>query len=85
MKNAQLSFLIKSKRSIIYVLFLLLILLGHHYFMQIPMDLFRYIRQSTMSMICVICFYGAFMLLLQKKMGTGRYAIYISDDNGRAY
>src|SRR5690554_4645654 len=67
MKNAQLSFLIKSKRSIIYVLFLLLILLGHHYFMQIPMDLFRYIRQSTMSMICVICFYGAFMLLLQKK------------------
>ncbi len=67
MKNAQLSFLIKSKRSIIYVLFLLLILLGHRYFMQIPMDLFRYIRQSTMSMICVICFYGAFMLLLQKK------------------
>lgn len=67
MKNAQLSFLIKSKRSIIYVLFLLLILLGHHYFMQIPMDLFRYIRQSTMSMICVICFYGAFMLLIKKK------------------
>src|SRR5690554_1636101 len=67
MKNTHPKSLFGAKRLIIYSLIFVTVLLGHHYFMQIPMDLFRYIRQSTMSMICVICFYGAFMLLLQKK------------------
>ena len=67
MKNTHPKSLFGAKRLIIYSLIFVTVLLGHQYFMQLPMDSFRYIRHSTMSMLCLICFYGAFMIVAQKK------------------
>jgi AraC-like DNA-binding protein len=36
--------------------------------MQMSLETFRYIRHSTMSMMCLLCFFGAFMIVTQKKM-----------------
>lgn len=57
----------KNSRFIIYTLIFFIVLLGHQYFKQLSMESFRYIRQSSMSMLCLICFFGAFMILAQKK------------------
>lgn len=56
------------KRLLIYTAILLIVLLCHNYLMQLPIESFRYIRQSTMSMLCLLCLFGAFMIVTQKKM-----------------
>jgi len=56
-----------NKRLIIYILSIIILWLGHSYTLSIPMETFRYVRQSLMSMICLVCFTGAFVLMKQKK------------------
>ncbi len=68
-KNTHQYGLSGHKRLLFYTAILLIVLLGHNYFMQLPLESFRYIRQSTMSMLCIICLFGAFMIMTQKKMG----------------
>lgn len=67
MKNYHLKALFEYKRTIIYSFIILIVAFGHHYFMQMPLDSFRYIRHSTMSMLCLLCLSGAIMILSQKK------------------
>lgn len=66
-KNTILNTLFEYKLLIIYVIIFLIVLLGHHILMQLPLESFRYIRHSTMSMLCLLCFFGAFMIVKQKK------------------
>ncbi len=69
LKNPHLKALNDHKRLIIYCLIFVILILGHHYCMQLPIESFRYIRQSTMSMLCLLCFFGAYMIITQKKWG----------------
>lgn len=55
------------KRGIIYTIILLLVALGHSFLLQISLESFRYFRHTLMSMVCLLCLYGAFMLIMQKK------------------
>lgn len=64
------TFLLKYKRAIIYMSLLMLVVFGHYFFMRISFESFRYIRQSVMSMLCLLCLSGALMLILQKKGGN---------------
>lgn len=59
----------KYKRAILYTIILLLVAFGHSFFMQISLESFRYIRHSVMSMLCLLCLCGAYMLIIQKKTG----------------
>ena len=68
MKNIHSNCYTGYKRLIIYTAILLIVLLGHSYLMQLPFESFRYIRQSTISMLCIVCLFGAFMIMTQKKM-----------------
>ncbi len=67
MKNHHIKVLFDDKRTIIYSFIFLIVGYGHYYFMQMPIDSFRYIRHSVMSMLCMICFSGAILIFLRKK------------------
>jgi AraC-like DNA-binding protein len=58
----------EHKRTIIYIIILLIVTFGHYYFMQMSLESFRYIRQSTISMLSLLCLCGAFMIIAQKKV-----------------
>lgn len=68
LKDTHLKDLFNIKRLFVYTIIILFILVGHFYFMQMSLETFRYIRHSTMSMMCLLCFFGAFMIVTQKKM-----------------
>ena len=58
------TFLLKYKQAIIYMSLLIVVVFGHYFFMRISFESFRYIRQSVMSMLCLLCLSGALMLIL---------------------
>lgn len=68
MKNIHQNVFYGHKRLLIYTAVFFIVLLGHNYLMQLSLESFRYIRQSTMSMLCLVCLFGAFMIVTQKKM-----------------
>lgn len=72
-KFLQINYSIKTyleyKRVIIYSLILILAAAGHYFFMQIPLDLFRTVRWSIISMLSCLCLGGAFMLMARKNGG----------------
>src|SRR5690554_7220039 len=67
--SERLNFFPKYKRPIIYTVTMLLVIVGQHYTMQMPLEPFRYIRQSVMSMLFFLCFSGAFLLMVRKSRG----------------
>ena len=68
LKGTKLKDLFNNKRFFIYIIVILIIPAGHYYIMQLSLESFRYIRHSTMSMLCLLCFFGVFMVVSQKKM-----------------
>ena len=68
LKGTKLKDLFNNKRFFIYIIVILIIPAGHYYIMQLSLESFRYIRHSTMSMLCLLCFFGVFMIVSQKKM-----------------
>lgn len=68
MKNIHQNGFYGHKRLLIYTAVFFIVLLGHNYLMQLSLESFRYIRQSTISMLCIVCLFGAFMIMTQKKM-----------------
>jgi len=62
-----LSKLSKYKRTIVYGTLLLLVAIGHHCSRQTEMETFRYVRHSVMSMLCLLCLSGFFVLMRKKK------------------
>lgn len=56
LKDTHLKDLFNIKRLFVYTIIILFILVGHFYFMQMSLETFRYIRHSTMSMMCLLCF-----------------------------
>ncbi|WP_245832392.1 helix-turn-helix domain-containing protein [Massilibacteroides vaginae] len=65
-KGNWLTLLLRYKRTFFYTLILLVVCVGHYYLMQLSLESFRYIRQSVLSMLCVLCLGGAFMLWLRR-------------------
>jgi AraC-like DNA-binding protein len=63
---------LEYKRIIIYNFILLLVAAGHYYLMQIPLDLFRTGRWSIISMLCILCLGGSFILMARKNGGRAR-------------
>lgn len=59
----------KYKRFVIYTFIIILVIIGQYYSMQMPLGPFRYIRQSVMSMLCLLGFTGACILICRKKGG----------------
>ncbi len=55
------------KRPIIYSLLIIVVAVGHTLSLQMPLEPFRYIRQTVMSMLCLLCFSGALVLMKRKK------------------
>lgn len=69
LKNNLLKISSKYRRAIVYTIILLFVAFGHSFFMQISMESFRYIRHTVMSMLCLLCLCGAYILIMQKKTG----------------
>lgn len=60
------------KRVIIYTIILLLVLSGHHFFMQLSFDTFREIRKIIISMLSILCIGGSAILVTRKNGGRAR-------------
>ncbi len=67
LKDTHLNYLFEYKRIFIYTLIIFIVSMGHHCLMQISIESFKYIRHTTMSMLCLLCFYGTFIIVKQKK------------------
>ena len=65
----RLNTLAEHKRTVVYTIILFLVVIGQYFTMQMPLELFRYTRQSVMSMLCLLGFCGAFVLMCRKKGG----------------
>lgn len=63
----RLTLLWDYKRPFLYSLIFFMVATGHYFAMQMPLEPFRYIRQSVMSMLCLICIIGAVVLISRKK------------------
>ncbi len=70
--NNLLKLFFKYKRIVFYSSILMLVVVGHYFFMQMPVELFRTVRWSVISMLCCLCLGGSFMLLARKNGGRAR-------------
>lgn len=70
--NNLIKLFLKYKRVIIYSLLLMLTAAGHYYFMQMPIELFRSVRWSVISMLSCLCLGGSIMLMAKKSGGRAR-------------
>ncbi|WP_294068502.1 helix-turn-helix domain-containing protein [Proteiniphilum sp. UBA1028] len=70
--NNRLTLFLKYKRTIIYTAILILVAVGHHLLMQMPIESFRYIRWSIISMLSFLCLGGSIMLMMRKNGGRAR-------------
>ncbi len=60
------------QRIIIYSLILILVVVGHYFLMQIPVELFREIRKVIIAMLSILCLGGSFILITRKNGGRAR-------------
>lgn len=70
--NNLIKLFLKYKRAIIYSLLIILTAAGHYYFMQMPIELFRTVRWSVISMLSCLCLGGSLMLIARKNGGRAR-------------
>lgn len=70
--NNLLKLFFKYKRIVFYSSILMLVVVGHYFFMQMPVELFRTVRWSVISMLCCLCLGGSFMLLARRNGGRAR-------------
>lgn len=63
---------LKHKRVFIYSFILIFVVAGHYFLMRLPLEMFRTVRWSIISMLSVLCLGGPFILMARKNGGRAR-------------